>query len=435
MDKNQKFELRRETERTILFLRLKQGVNTVFSELLNLTIMMGYLLGVVLILVSTRTFGFDIVGINLPNEIYFPIWAVIFFSYLFICLFLFFWVAGTPLGGKRIANNLRRSGPVNQAGEPPILLSKRKSEDNPRVTVMEFAANAIPLSTFLDKIGDIEAALDVHVMKITEGSSKRRILLYVVPAKYHLPKILYWRNEYLRMKNFVLVLGENLLEQVTVNLAVIPHILIGGASGSGKSVLLKILLLQCVRKGALVFIIDQKGGIDYLKYKWVHHCKMLYEKAEILDMLTAIVDELDSRISILREARCENIIEYNQKAKEKFCWIVVGVDEIAEILDKNGLSKEEKEWVAQVEKNLSKIARLGRGAGVSLLIATQRPDASLLHPQVRSNITCRICGRADNILSQIILDSTAASDQIPKDAQGLFLMNNGTLFQGYLFDE
>ena len=81
------------------------------------------------------------------------------------------------------------------------------------------------------------------------------------------------------------------------------------------------------------------------------------------------------------------------------------------------------------------IARQGRAFGIHLILATQRPDATILTGQIRNNIDCRICGRADNVLSQIILDSTEAADRIPKDAQGRFLKHDGTVFQGYLFDE
>ena len=55
--------------------------------------------------------------------------------------------------------------------------------------------------------------------------------------------------------------------------------------------------------------------------------------------------------------------------------------------------------------------------------------------QIRNNIDFRICGRADNVLSQIILDNTNAADKIPKDSQGMFITHDGVIFKGYLFDE
>lgn len=105
------------------------------------------------------------------------------------------------------------------------------------------------------------------------------------------------------------------------------------------------------------------------------------------------------------------------------------------MLDKTGLTKEQKGKVSLIESKLSVIARQGRAFGIHLILATQRPDANIISGQIRNNIDCRVCGRADNVLSQIILDSTAAAEQIPKDAAGLFLLYDGTIFQAYLINE
>ena len=110
-------------------------------------------------------------------------------------------------------------------------------------------------------------------------------------------------------------------------------------------------------------------------------------------------------------------------------------DEVAELLDKTGRSREEKEIIEEITGCLGTIARQGRAVGVHLILATQRPDAKVLEGQIKNNIDCRICGRADGVLSQIVLDSTEASDAIPKDAQGRFLMADGTVFQGFWSDE
>ena len=75
--------------------------------------------------------------------------------------------------------------------------------------------------------------------------------------------------------------------------------------------------------------------------------------------------------------------------------------------------------IGQIESKLSMIARQGRAFGIHLILATQRPDANLIPGQIRTNLGCRICGRADSILSQIILDSTAAADEISKEARAV----------------
>lgn len=98
-------------------------------------------------------------------------------------------------------------------------------------------------------------------------------------------------------------------------------------------------------------------------------------------------------------------------------------------------NKEDKERIDTIIGYLSTIARQGRAVGIHLILSMQRPDASILPGQIKNNIDCRICGRADGVLSQIVLDSTEASDAIPKDAQGRFLMADGTVFQGFWSDE
>ena len=148
-----------------------------------------------------------------------------------------------------------------------------------------------------------------------------------------------------------------------------------------------------------------------------------------------LVDELERRKVLFKQSDCPNIDSYNHQTGARLCRMVFACDEVAEVLDKTGLDKAGKELVAQIESKLSTIARQGRAFGIHLILATQRPDANILSGQIRNNIDCRVCGRADNVLSQIILDSTAASEQILKDAQGRFIMHDGTVFQGYLFDE
>lgn len=93
------------------------------------------------------------------------------------------------------------------------------------------------------------------------------------------------------------------------------------------------------------------------------------------------------------------------------------------------------ELLAQIESRLATIAWLGRAFGVHLILATQRPDTNIIPGQIKNNLDFRVCSRADNVLSQIILDNTSAAEQIPKDVRGRFILGDGTVFQGYLFDE
>jgi len=339
-----------------------------------------------------------------------------------------------PFERKMVEDQFQSVGLANAAGLVPKLIRKRRDKDKPRVSIWEFNNPSIPLKTWEDKQASIEAALDINIISMKYGTSKSRIIILSVPAKDSLPDYIEWKNEYLSTDNFVLVLGEGYTGPITVNLAKIPHILLGGSTGSGKSVLLKLLLMQSLRRGAEVYIADFKGGVDFHP-AWHKQCHMCFMEDDLIELLTGLVDELECRKILFKEAGSPNLDEYNKRTGEALQRHIFACDEVAEILDKTGLKKEQKEKVNLIEIKLSVIARQGRAFGIHLILATQRPDANILSGQIRNNMDCRVCGRADNVLSQIILDSTAASEQIPKDATGRFLLYDGTLFQAFWFDD
>lgn len=429
MNTQNKFEIERDTRLKYQFLRFKMGIYNVIHKKWVWLLVLAYIavaIGARYVLYSITPAQSDISAVinTIALKLTYPFFAVAGFIVLLVFL-------GTPQGASVINENLWRIGLVNHAGQYPLLLRKFKEHG---MTVMEFEPNGIPVWEWEDNKERIETALNVHIVKIEQGISKRRILLYVISGNESLPKIIYWKDKYLSDEDFTLILGQSITGQVKINLAKIPHILLGGSTGSGKSVLLKLLIMQCVKKDAEVFIADFKGGVDFLP-QWHERCNIITEANILLDVLTDLVDELENRKQILRKYGCANISEHNNMFANQIKRIIFACDEVAEVLDKTGLSKDAKELVTQLDGKLSIIARQGRAFGIHLILATQRPDANILTGQIRNNIDFRVCGRADNVLSQIILDNTNAADKIPKDSQGLFITHDGVIFKGYLFDE
>ena len=339
-----------------------------------------------------------------------------------------------PFGRRAAKDQLQCIGLINHTGMPPDLLRKRRDKDNPRVTVWEFRNQSIPLQEWEKKRPAIETALGITIVKLAYAKGKSRVLVYAVSAGDDLPEVLKWKDSYLSPKSFVLVLGESYTGPVTVNLAHIPHILLGGSTGSGKSVLLKLLLMQALRKGAEVYIADFKGGVDFPKV-WHEKCRMCFTEEDLRYTLDQLAAVLEYRKNAFKALGCPNIDAYNETTEQPLPRLIFACDEVAEMLDKTGADNERKKLLSQIESMLSTIARQGRAFGIHLILATQRPDATIIPGQMRNNMDFRVCGRVDSVLSQIILDNTSAAEQIPKDARGRFITGDGTVFQGYLFDE
>jgi S-DNA-T family DNA segregation ATPase FtsK/SpoIIIE len=431
MNSQEKYIIQRKTQVKYNFYRIGTGLKEIVSKRYAKIIIAIYFIAVILA-------GFYILGrsnqnMDIFDVIYMGSLRLLYPPLVIITGAFILMRLGTPIGATTTNENLWRIGLTNHAGEAPLLLRKHK-EPNSEITIMEFVPNGIPRTEWEDKQDKIETALDIYIIKIEEGKNKKRLILHTVTGDCKLPKFMYWQEKYLSNNDFKLVLGQSMLGKITVNLAKIPHILLGGSTGSGKSVLLKLLIMQCVKKDADVYIADFKGGVDFSPV-WHTKCKIIIDENNLLNILTEIVDELENRKTLLRESGCANIGEYNERYGKQLKRIIFACDEVAEVLYKTGLSKEAKEIVTKIEGKLSVIARQGRAFGIHLILATQRPDANILTGQIRNNIDYRVCGRADNVLSQIILDNTEAADSIPKDSQGLFITHDKTIFQGFLFDE
>lgn len=311
MTRDDKFKIQRRSVRRGFWRRLASGAYGVTDLPRKLPFIILYLIGAVWVAGKQADAKAFSATVTLPS----PVMLAIFHH-----LLLFYLVVGGgallvlllyPMDRKATQEEFQRIGLTNSAGETPYLLRKERDKENPRITVWIFEPNGISLKEWQDKQAKIETALNLTITDLRYSKGKRQIWLYAVPAESDLPELLVWKDEYLSDTSFVLTLGEGFTGPVTVDLAKIPHILLGGSTGSGKSVLLKLLLIQALKKGAVVCIADFKGGVDFPK-AWRQKCRMCFDEQDLLDLLTALVDELERRKALLSDTSYSNIDEYNK---------------------------------------------------------------------------------------------------------------------------
>lgn len=433
MRNEDKERLNRQSQKKYFFHRLRNGCKAVWENTVHKIILSFFYPATILIWYLFKN-NLGLEDIPLISPVFIVLVDLMLPALLIGGTFFILILFGTPRGFDKTANELHRIGMTNSAGEVPMLLTRTQDKSHSNVEILEFDAVGIPLTEWEKERGYIEAALNVNIVKIIEGRNKRRILLHVVAVDNGLPDFIEWDDCYLTNDDSTLIFGKSQLGLESVDLSKIPHILLGGSTGSGKSILLKVLLVQSLKKNSLVSIADFKGGVDFPKV-WHDKCKMCFDEDALLKLLTEFTDELQRRKNLFREAGYANISDYNKNSAVPLQRHIFACDEVAEVLDKTGLTKEQKERIGLIENRLSIIARQGRAFGIHLILATQRPDANILSGQIRNNIDCRVCGRADTILSQIILDNTTAAEQIPKDKAGRFILHDGTVFQGFWVDE
>lgn len=362
---------------------------------------------------------------------------------LFVCVFLLVWMVSYSaqlgaLGPLTVRNNLAKANLQNSTGNPPYLLWVENCADIRNGMILHFWGAGIPLSVWEDKRAALESALNIFVLKIRHGKDRRHVDVYAVAATHDLPDMIPWNDAYLINDDFTLMLGESLTGAMTVQLAVVPHMLIGGSTGSGKTVLIKLLARQCIKKGASVYIIDPKK-VDFSSFANMENCHLLNsgDLGEVEKLLLELLNECKSRQDeCARHHGITDIQMYNAYVRDTYRRIIIVIDELAEILDKKRFPKAQHTRIDNIIGYLSTIACTGRAFGVHLILGTQRPDATVVPGQIKDNISFKCCGRAENILSQIILDDARASELIPADAQGLFVCNDPdkTVFRAYYWD-
>lgn len=211
-------------------------------------------------------------------------------------------------------------------------------------------------------------------------------------------------------------------EVFLVDLTKLPHLLIAGATGQGKSVCLNAILFSLLYKkhpSQLKFVLIDTNNLELGLFRKIEHhfLAKLPGKADAVvnDKLTAIntlyglAIELDKRYDLLKYACVRQIKEYNQKFIDRklnptdnhrfLPYIVVVIDEFAELLTDNN----------EVELVISRLAQLGRAAGIHLIISTQRPSVKIITGTIKANFIARLAFRVtSSVDSRTILDSGGA---------------------------
>jgi S-DNA-T family DNA segregation ATPase FtsK/SpoIIIE len=235
-------------------------------------------------------------------------------------------------------------------------------------------------------------------------------------------------------------IGKTISNEVFVfDLAKMPHVLMAGATGQGKSVGLNAILTSLLYKkhpAELKFILVDPKKVELTLYTKIerHYLAKLpdAEDAIITDTkkvvrtLTSLCNEMDQRYELLKTAQCRNIVEYNEKFKSRrlnpekghrfLPYIVLVFDEFADCIMTAG---------REVETPIARLAQLARAIGIHLLIATQRPSVNVITGLIKANFPARIAFRVSSkIDSRTILDSGGAESLIGK---GDMLISTGSI--------
>src|SRR5213595_2370010 len=194
---------------------------------------------------------------------------------------------------------------------------------------------------------------------------------------------------------------------IVTDLAKLPHLLIAGQTGSGKSVcigaILTSLLLQSTPDDVRILIGDLKR-VDFPGFNGVPHLvvPVMHDSPQILNALYWTTSEMDRRYRLFARANARNIASYNEKhqGQDRVPYVVFIIDELADLMLQAPI---------QVEKQITRVAQLARATGIHLVLGTQRPSVDVITGLIKANVPARIAfATASSVDSRTIIDMTGA---------------------------
>jgi DNA segregation ATPase FtsK/SpoIIIE, S-DNA-T family len=324
---------------------------------------------------------------------------------------------------------------INTLRNYDIEIQKIMATVGPTVTLYEIVpAPGVRISRIKNLEDDVAlslAALGIRIIapipgKGTIGIEVPNIKKTIVSMKTLLASDKFQNNNF----SLPIALGKKIdNENFIVDLATMPHLLMAGATGQGKSVGLNAVLVSLLYKKhpsqlKLVLVDPKKVELSVYKHIEKHFLAKLPGEEEsiitdtkkVVHTLNALCIEMDTRYDLLKEAGCRNIKEYNEKfiarklnpenGHQYLPFIVLVIDEFADLIMTAG---------KEVEMPIARLAQLARAIGIHLIIATQRPSVNIITGTIKANFPARIAFKVSSkIDSRTILDTGGAEQLIGK---------------------
>ncbi len=318
----------------------------------------------------------------------------------------------TPLAG-----DIRQNSAIIKKTLENFAIPVEMSEINTGPTVTQYAlkpADGIKLSKITSLSNDLALSLASHPIRIEAPIPGKPLVGIEVPnkvrARVRLKDLISNPQFQNHSSNLLFCLGKDVSgNPAYADLAKMPHLLVAGSTGTGKTIFLNSLITSLLYRNSpeilRLILIDPKR-VEFPVYEELPHllCSVIFDAQKTINSLKWLIQEMERRFNVLAAAKNRDIGSYNAEALKSeepiLPYIVVIVDELADLMAARG---------REMEAGIIRLAQMARAVGIHLVLATQRPSVEVITGLIKANITSRVTFQvASQVDSRTILDMAGA---------------------------
>ncbi len=345
--------------------------------------------------------------------------------------------------GQALGGDIEKNATVIQHTLENFGIPVEMSETSVGPTVTQYTfkpAEGIKLSRITALSNDLSLALAAHPIRTEAPIPGKALVGIEVPNKTKaivgLREILEDKSFKTRNSNLLVALGKDVAgANWLYDITKMPHLLVAGATNSGKSVCLNAMIVSLLYQNSpesLRFIMVDPKRVELPAYNGIPHLltPVITEVSKTINALKWCMNEMDRRYDLLNQSGKKNIQSHNEVASEKMPYIIFVIDELADLM---------VTAAKDIEGSIIRLTQMSRAVGIHLILATQRPSVDVITGLIKANIPARIafsvasaidsktildCSGAEKLLGKGDMLFSAAEMSKPKRLQGAYLSDD-----------
>lgn len=325
---------------------------------------------------------------------------------------------------RKMKRMFEATGLETRLKETPKLIGDYPIDDWTRK--LKLFSEGIPVKRYLERKDEIESILNASIIK-TSNPPSRKDLVEIVYSKVDMPT-LFKMDSIQAYKEFSFPVGMTWGREIITSLMDIPHFLVAGESGGGKSTFISMMtaVLLATNENLKVIFVDMKGGMQARIFDGIPQLEIASDPSDVATKLKVVLKNLDNRMETLRQANARDIDAYNRKfagQRPSLNRILFIVDEFSELVPK--FSSGDRKVLTEVNQGILRLARMGRACGIHLVVGIQKPDANNLDPGIKANLPGIVCFPVTHFSQSMLILGDGRAADLPSEVKGRAIWKYG----------